>query len=526
MAEKYIVSHDMGTSSDKAVLVTIHGDIVGSVRKEYPIYHPQPGYAEQDPMDWWQAVCETTKKVLKSSRVKPQDVVGITFSSQTQGLIPVDKKGSPLRRAMCWLDGRSADIMREKLWTQPRVMGYNVFHIIRFLTITGGSPGHTGKDQIGKILWLREHEPHIFQKTYKFIDVKDFIIFQLTGKMVTSVDLAYIWWLLDTRKKRNRWHPGLCKLAGIRPDQLAEVKSSASIVGHLTTSAAKNTGLEPDTPVVNGAGDLSAAALGSGAIGNGETHICVGTSGWVAGHYEKRKVDIPHYTGCIGSAWPEKYYLAMAHQETVGICLEWLRNRVLYHVDQLRKEEHVDDVYEILNRLAEQAAPGAEGLMFTPWMYGERCPIDDDFVRGGLFNIGLNHSREHIIRAVFEGIAFNLRWAMETLEHLYSRTDSLRIIGGGANSDLWCQIISDICNRVIHRIRDPQMAGARGVALLASMTLGYIESFEDIKSHIHVDRSFSPQPENRELYDRLFLEFKNLYYQNKRWYRRMNKIHV
>lgn len=213
----------------------------------------------------------------------------------------------------------------------------------------------------------------------------------------------------------------------------------------------------------------------------------------------------------------------MAHQETAGVCLEWLKNKVLYHEEQLKEEGRVTEIYQLLDQLAEKAGPGAEGLMFTPWMYGERCPLDDDFVRAGLFNIGLNHSREHIIRAVFEGIAFNTRWAMETLEKLYSKVPHLNIIGGGAKSNIWCQIIADVTNRIIRRVENPQQAGAKGVALLASMTLGYIDSFHAIKKYIKIDRSFTPNPENRQLYDRLFKEFKNIYKQNKKWYRRMNR---
>ena len=522
MPNKFIIAHDLGTSGDKAILTTVHGTIVDLVKKEYPVYHPEPDYAEEDPMDWWNAVCENTRKLIKKSGVKKEEIVGMTFCSQTQGLVPVGRNGQPLRPAMIWLDGRSADILREKLWTHPRIMGYNIFHVIRFLAITGGSPGHTGKDQIGKILWMRENEADIFSKVHKFIDVKDYVLHKLTGKYVTSVDLAYIWWLMDTRKKKNQWHPGLCRLAGIRPEQLSEIKESKAVVGKVTKKAAEETGLLPGTPVVNGSGDLSAAALGSGAIDEGECHICIGTSGWVAGHYAKRKTDIPHYTGCIGSAYPEKYYMAVAHQETAGICLEWLKNKVLYHKDQLKKEYKASEVYEILDELAERVGPGSEGLIFTPWMYGERCPIDDDYVRGGLFNVGLNHSREHLVRAVLEGIALNTRWAMETLENLYKPVDQLNFVGGGAKSDVWCQIVADITNRKINRVAEPQQAGARGIALLASMTLGYIESYEDIKRHIKIDRTFQPNPDNRQLYDTMFREFKNLYKQNKKWYKRMN----
>ncbi len=523
MADKYIVSHDLGTSADKAVLVTVYGELVDTERQEYPIYHPKPGYAEQAPFDWWQAVCETTRKLTAKTGVKPADIVGMTFSSQCQTLVSVDKEGNPVTRAISWLDGRSADIIREKLWTPPRIMGYNIFKLLRFLRITGGSPGHTGKDQIGKILWLQRHQPEIYSRIFKFLDVKDFIIHHLTGNFVKSVDLGVIWWLMDTRKNRNQWHPGLCKLAGVGVEMLPQVKESAAIVGEVTPKAAENTGLLPGTPVINGAGDLGAAALGSGAIGEGELHISIGTSGWVAGHFGKRKIDIPHYAGCIGSTYPQKYYLGMAHQETAGICLEWLKNRVLYHEEQLKQESQVAEIYQLLDQLAESAEPGSAGLIFTPWMYGERCPIDDDHVRAGLFNIGLNHSREHLVRAVLEGIAFNTRWAMETLENLYSRVDQLNIVGGGAKSDIWCQIVADITDRVINQVQNPHLAGAVGVALLASMTLGYIDSYHDIKKYIKIKHSFSPNADNRRLYDTMFREFKNLYKQNRKWYARMNR---
>ncbi len=524
MPEKYIISHDMGTSSDKAILISVYGEIIDSAKIDYPIHHPEPGFAEQDPLDWWQAVCGTTRRVLEKTGIDPKNVVGITFSSQMQALIPIDNNGNPLTPAMTWLDGRGADVIQKKLWTQPKIMGYNIFHLVNFLAITGGCPGQTGKDQIGKLLWLREHKPEIFSQAYKYLDAKDFLIFKLTGNIVTSVDVAVIWWLLDTRKNRNQWHPKLCKLAGITEDKLAEVKKSSEIVGQLSDEASKKTGLLPGTPVINGSGDLASAALGSGAIEEGELHICIGTSGWVAGHFTKRKIDLAHYTGCIGSSYPEKYHLAMAHQETAGLCLEWLKNNVLYFEEELKKQSKVSNIYQLFDTLADQVEPGSEGLLFTPWMFGERCPLDDNHVRAGLFNLGLNHSRRHIVRAVFEGIAFNTRWAMETLEKLYSKVDSLNIIGGGAKSDIWCQIIADITNRTINQVADPQQAGAKGIALLASNSLGYIDSFFEIKKYIKIQRSFSPNLKNRNLYDRMFREFKNIYKQNKKWYARMNGI--
>jgi len=523
VSEKFIISHDLGTSSDKAILITVYGKIIDYVKKDYPLYHPYPGFAEQEPMDLWNAVCETTNEVIQKSRVDPADIVGITFSSQMQGMIPIDSNGIPLTRSMTWLDGRGADLMQEKLWTFPRVQGYNIFRLLKFLHITGGTPSQTGKDQIGKLFWLQKNKTEIFNNTYKFLDVKDYIIFKLTNEITTSVDIAVIWWLLDTRNNKNKWSPKLCRLAGIAQSKLAEVKESAAIVGKITPESSKKTGLPIGTPVINGAGDLSAAALGSGAINEGELHVSVGTSGWVAGHFTKRKIDIAHYTGCIGSAYPQKYYLAMAHQETAGLCLEWLKKNILYHEEQLKEESKFAEIYQLLDQLADKTEPGSEGLMFTPWMFGERCPLDDEYVRGGLYNLSLKHSREHLIRAVFEGIAFNTRWAMETLEKLYHPVEELSYIGGGAKSDVWCQIFADITNRKIKQVSEPQQAGAKGVALLASVTLGYIDSFEKIKDYVTIKNTFYPNPQNRKLYDKLFREFKNTYFQNKKWYKRMNQ---
>lgn len=526
MPDKFVIAHDMGTSADKAVIVSVTGRIIDFAKKQYPLYNPEPGYAEQEPSDWWNAVCETTRSVLAKTGIDPKNVVGMTFSTQTQCLVSVDDNGNPVRKAFSWLDGRSADIIREKLWSAPRIMGYNIFRLPKFLWKTGGAPGHTGKEQIGKILWMQKHEPELFARVYKFLDAKDFLIYKLTGNMVTSVDIAVIWWLLNTRNNKNQWDENLCKYANITPQKLSEVKPSASIAGYVTKEAADATGLLPGTPIVNGAGDLASAALGSGAIEEGEMHISLGTSSWVAGHFVKRKIDLAHYTGCIGSTYPEKYYLGMAHQETAGICLEWLKNKILYHEEKLKEEWQRENIYEILDELAVKAGPGAQRLIFTPWMFGERSPLDDDYVRSGLYNLSLDHTREHLVRAVFEGIAFNTRWAMETLENLYSEVDHLNIIGGGAKSDIWCQIFADILNRKINRVSEPQQAGARGIALLASMTLGYIGSFTDIKNYIKIDKTFLPNPWNRKLYDNLFEEFKNVYKQNKYWYKRMNKTKI
>lgn len=522
MSEKYILTHDMGTSSNKAVLFTTSGSIIGQAQQEYPIFHPRPGWAEQDPNDWLRAVYSTTRELLRTTAVKSDQIEGITLACQMQTLVAVDVHGAPVMPAITWLDTRAADIIMQKLWIQPRIMGYHLPRLLKFLRKTGGAPGHTGKDPIGKILWLAHHQPGLFADTHKFLDAKDFIVYQLTGQLVKSTDMAVVWWLLDTRHNRYQWDEQLCSLAGITPDRLPEVRESYAVVGRLQPEAAAEMGLNPDIPIINGAGDISAAAVGSGALEQGELYIRLGTSGGVAGHFQKRKIDLKHYTGCIGSTYPEKYYLALAHQETLGICLEWMKNKILYHTEQLKQESRDHNLYALLDQLAEQSPPGAAGLMFAPWMLGERSPLDDRYVRAGFYNLSLHHSREHIMRAVLEGIAFNLRWALHTMETLYEPVDQLNIIGGGAKSDIWCQIIADVTNRKINQVEDPQQANARGAAMLASWALGYVDSFEAIKNHIRIKHQFVPNAKNRLLYDRLYQAFKNMYRNTKRWHAHMN----
>ncbi len=522
MSDRFIISHDLGTSSDKAILVTVKGEIVAIAQRKYPLHHPRPDFAEQDPRDLWTAVAETTREVVEKTGVPVDSVIAVTFSSQMQGLIPVTSDGVALYPSITWLDGRSAEIIERILWTPPRIQGYNIFRLIRFLRITGGTPGHTGKDQIGKILWLRENRPEIFADLYKFIDVKDYIIFRLTGRFVTSVDLAVIWWMLDTRGHRNQWDERLCRLAGITAEQLPEVRRSSDIIGYLSAESARVLGLSEKCAVVNGAGDLSAAAFGSGAIYEGELHINIGTSNWVAGHFTRRKIDLAHYTGCIGSALPDQYYLAMAHQETAGLCVDWLKNQILYeNPDQLSMDE-TNALYRKFDEQAALSTPGASGLLFTPWMFGERSPLDDDYVRAGFYNLSLNHNRSDIIRSVFEGIALNTRWALETLEKLYHPVQDLNMIGGGAKSAVWCQILADVLRRNIHQVSDPQHAGARGVALLASFALGYLNSIGDIKQMIPISKIYSPDPNYSDLYDHYFAHFKAIYRQNRKWFRTMN----
>ncbi|MFX0085532.1 MAG: FGGY-family carbohydrate kinase [Candidatus Hodarchaeota archaeon] len=530
MNDKVFLAYDLGTTATKAVLVSNNIEFINSDVAEYETLYPKQGYVEHDPQDWWRTVVSTTKALMQKANISPEDISAITFSSQMQGVLPVDKQGTPLMNCMIWLDSRGIEYLH-KVYPWPRVMGYNPYRLfLKFLRITGGGPGLAGKDVIPKIIWLREKYPDIYERTFKFLDVKDYVIFKLTGEMAISTDHAYVWWLMDTRKKegkpKNEWSKTLCKTFKIDMSKLPTIKRPTDIIGSLKKEAAAEIGLIEGIPIVCSAGDMTGAALGSGAVLDGELHCQIGTSGWVAGHVSERKVDINHYTGCVGSAFPDQFYLVTGHQEIAGAALEWVKNKVLYSKEELQAQQK-KEIYEIFDELVASCEPGAKGeggtnLMFMPWFAGERCPLDDDHVRGGLINLSLDHDRRHILRAVFEGVALNARWALEIVEKLYSPVNSLAIIGGGAKSPVWCQIYADVMNRTIRRVTEPQEAGALGAAIIAKMALGEITNIEEVKNYCHYDKEFTPNPDTRQLYDSLFKEFKQLYKQNKKWFKRMN----
>jgi len=304
---------------------------------------------------------------------------------------------------------------------------------------------------------------------------------------------------MDTRKNKMKWSDAILRKYGIDRQKLPVLKPSTDIAGKLLKSSADEMGLDEGIPVVVGASDLSSAAVGSGAVLDRETHANIGTSSWLGAHLEDRKTDVFHYIGSICSANPNKY-ICIAEQETAGVCYEWIRSNFFPDKD-----------FTELDRIAGESEPGSEGLIFTPWMLGERAPIDDDHVRAGFYNLGLRHGRREILRSILEGVAFNLKWALIYFEKLIGDIEWINFIGGGAKSDLWMQIFADVLNKEVRRVADPQEASAKGAAYIAMVALGYLKKFDDIKKVVRVDRAFRPIKENNEVYEKMFKIFRKIY---------------
>ncbi len=534
--KKYILAIDHGTGGPKSAIVSTEGEIIEWAFEETPLYALKGGSVEQNPSDWWNAIIKTSKKVIDSGNVPVDDIVGVCNTSQWSGTVAVDKDGNHLMNSIIWMDTRGAKYIEKFYKSLIQVSGYSLSKILKWIKRTGGGPSQTGKDPIAHILWIKNELPEIYNKTFKFLEPQDFINLKLTGKFAASPASIHVHWITDIRDINNvKYSKKLIKGFKIDPEKLPELKSSIDILGSLKSSVADELGLNKDVKVVMGAPDLPAASIGSGAVNNYETHIYVGTSDWITCHVPYKKTDINHNMASAPSAIPGRYFIAN-EQEIAGGALSFLRDNILYHKDELLKEEVVPDVYKIFDRIVEKVPAGSNNLIFTPWLIGERAPVDNHTVRGGLYNLSLEMSREHIIRAIFEGVAYNIRWLFMYIEKFIqkwkmqenpniSKRDiiipELNIIGGGGQSNIWCQIFADVLNRKIKKVKNPIQAQARGAAFIASVGLGYLK-WEEIQRCCEISNVFTPNPENRQIYDKLFKEYINIYKIMGKTYKNLN----
>jgi xylulokinase len=512
---KLLLGYDVGTSSTKAVLLREDGTVAGAASAVYPVHTPHPGWVEQDPDDWWRACADAGRTAMQEAGASPADIAALAFSGQMQGTLPVDADGRPLTRCMIWLDARATAQAHALTRGLVRVCGYGPVRLLRWLWISSGAPSLTGTDGISRTVWLREERPELWARTHKILDVKDHLLFRATGRYVTSYDQGNLTWLMDTRGGRRCWSPRLMRLTGVPEERLPELVPSAAVVGPLTAAAAETLGLRAGTPVVAGAGDVCAMAVGTGAVEPGVMHLALGTGSWITAHVKRRAVDPLSYVATMCSAHPQRY-VAVASQQSAGACLEWLRGALA--------NGHRPSVAE-LDALLAQTPPGADGLLFLPWLTGERTPVDDQRARGGFANVGLNHSRAHLVRAVYEGIALNTRWALTKLERLtgYRATSGLRFAAGGARSPEWCQMLADVLDRPVLRMNRPELAAARGAALLAAQGIGLVPDFDALAPLAPVEGRFDPRPEHRARYDEAFGALTDYYRRNRTWFARRNE---
>ena len=522
MTEKLILAVDLGTSGMKVALITVSGKVLGWESEPVQLLITPDGGAEQSPDEWWTAFLSAAGRLLKREQDAGPRVSAICCSTQGEGTVPVDKHGKALGNCILWMDMRGTPHLKKQLGGMLNIDGASIDKVLRFVRLTGGMPSMTGKDPAGHMLYIRDVQPEVYSQTYKFLNVLDYLNLQLTGRFVATFDSILTSWVTDNRDPDAvHYNPGLISTLGLDSAKLPEIVKCSEVIGKLKKDVAQQLGLSSDVQVVAGSIDNTAAAIGSGAVDDFATHLYIGTSSWMAAHVPYKKTAIFNSLASVPCAVPGRYLLT-ALQATAGGNLTYLRDQILYHKDELLQEADVPDIFKVLDQIAERVPAGSNGVVYTPWIWGERAPIEDKTVRAGLYNLSLNNSREDIIRAFLEGIAFNTRWLLKPFEKFIGRkVDSISIVGGGAQSDVWCQIFADVMNVEIKQVADPIYANARGAAWIGAVGLGEI-NFNNVPDLVEIKQTYTPDANNRVLYDERFDIFTKIYKQMKGVYQRLN----
>jgi len=520
--ESVILAMDLGTSGMKVALITVGGKVLGWDSEPVKLILTQDGGAEQDPQEWWQAFLKAAGRLVARGLTPLDNIKAVCCSTQGEGTIPVDQNGNALMNCVLWMDMRGEKFLKQQFKGLINMTGAGLNNTLRWIRLTGGMPSMTGKDPAAHMLLIREAYPEVYARTYKFLNVLDFLNLKLTGRFTATFDSILTSWVTDNRDPdRIHYDADLVKRSGIDSDKLPEIVKCTDIIGEIKCEVADALGLNPGVKVVAGAIDNTAAAIGAGTVGDFDTHLYIGTSSWMAAHVPFKKTDIVSSMASVPCAVPGRYLLN-ALQATAGGNLTFLRDNIIYHKDELLQEADVPDIFKVLDQITERTPAGSNGVIYTPWIWGERAPVEDRTLRAGIYNLSLNNHREDIIRAFLEGIAMNTRWLMNPFEKFMGRKlQRINIVGGGAQSNVWCQIFADVLNVEIRQVSDPVQANARGAAWIGAVGLGEIK-FGDLQALTQISRTYTPNAANRVLYDDRFDLFKTIYKQMNGIYRKLN----
>jgi xylulokinase len=489
---RFILAHDLGTTGNKATLFDDQGTMLASAFSGYETGHPEPHWAEQDAADWWRAVGDTTRQLLARSSVVPGDVAVISFSGQMMGCLPVDAAGRPLRRCIIWADQRAVDqanrlaarVGEERVY---RITGHRI------------SPTYSAP----KILWLRDHEPDVFAQAHKFLHVKDYIAYRMTGAFVTDRSDASGMSLYHL--ERAAWSDEILDALDLDAAQLPEVHNSTDVIGDLTREAAGELGLSPGTPVVIGGGDGASAAVGAGSVVEGPAYNYIGSSSWISFAGTQPIYD-PGRRIFNWAHMVPGMFLPCGTMQAAGGSYQWLRQQVCWS-ERREAEQAGVDVYELMNQRAAESVPGAHGLLFLPYLQGERSPHWNPKARGGFVGLQVTHTRADLIRAVLEGISMNLRTILQSFLDADARIDEVTLIGGGAKGQVWRQILADVFGRPVLRPRLLDEATSLGAAVAGGVGVGLFHDFSVVDRLIEIVDRQAPNRLAQAEYERLYPVF-------------------
>lgn len=498
-----LLGMDLGTTGVKAALFHAeNGNVLSSAFVDYPLYHPRPGWAEQNPADWWQATLTAIRVCLAEGvqhGVQPQDVRGIGLSGQMHGVVLLDEQGQVLRPCIIWADQRSDAECR---WMTERVGAARLIELVSNPALTGFSAP--------KLLWIRDNEPHIFARARTLLLPKDYIRYLLTGTMAMEISDAAGTCLLDV--KHGLWSQDVLAAIEVDASLLPPIVAADAVCGAITEDVARLTGLQVGTPVAGGGADNACGAVGNGVVRAGLALVSIGTSGVVLAHADRPQVDtsgpVPR-VHTFNAAVPHAWYL-MGVTQGAGLSLRWVRDNIGLAERALEHWLGVD-AYDLLAKEAGLAPAGSDGLIFLPYLQGERTPHLDAYARGGWIGLTASHTRHHLMRAVLEGVAFSLKDCFGIIQEQGLSLQQVRATGGGAKSPVWRQIIADILG--VELVTTNASEGpAFGAALLAAVASGVYPSVQEAcAATIHVVERTEPNPATASMYANTYETYRALY---------------
>lgn len=493
---KYLLGIDIGTSGTKTVLFDRGGNPISSSTAEYPLYQPEIGWAEQDPQDWWKAVCITINQVIKDSNINPESISGIGLSGQMHGLVMLDGDGNVLRKSIIWCDQRTA---KECVEITEKVGEKRLIDITANPALTGFTAS--------KILWVRNNEPEIYEKCRKILLPKDYIRYMLTGEFATEVSDASGMQLLDI--KNRCWSKEVLNALDIPIEYLGDVHESIVVSGKVHKKAAEVTGLKENTPVVGGAGDQAAGAIGNGIIKSGQISSTIGTSGVVFAHLDEPIIDEKGRVHTFCHAVPGAWHM-MGVTQGAGLSLKWFRDNFCTNEIEVAKGMGIDP-YVLMTKEAEKVPAGSRGVIYLPYLMGERTPHLNPKAKGVFFGLSAAHTKNEMLRAVIEGVSYSLLDCMEIIKDTGMNPTNVMVSGGGGKSELWRQILADMFNCKVSTNKSSE-GPALGVALLAGVGTGVYKDIDEACSIAISENSVQfPKEENSLVYKRYYEIYKKIY---------------
>ncbi len=504
--QKYLLAHDLGTSGNKATLYTLDGKLVKSKVSDYNTHYFNSNWVEQDPQDWWKAICSSTRQLLQD--VEKKDVLVVSFSGQMMGCLCVDKNGMPLRPSIIWADMRAS---REEKSLSSRIDPLEFYKTV----------GHriSSSYSIEKLMWVKENEPDVYRNTYKMLNAKDYIVYKMTGQFVTDYSDASGTNAFDIN--RFEWSEKILDAAGIDGDKLPKAVASTYVAGEISASVAEECGLAAGTKVVVGGGDGMCASVGAGSVTEGKTYNCLGSSSWICTTTKKPIFDADMRTFNWAHIVPG-YVAPCGTMQTAGAAFNWVKNEICKYEQHLGEQEGKSP-YEFINREIEKADPTSNALLFLPYLLGERSPRWSAGARGAFIGLKMEHTRSDVLRSVIEGIAMNLGIILDILKKDIV-VDEMIVIGGMAKGRVQLQILADVFGMNILKMASLEEATSMGAAITAGVGIGELSGFHEIDKFNTVAEVICPNRESSERYRKIMPVFDNAYFALENVYKQLSML--